>query len=202
MKTRMRVGSGVRKLLLALLAGAGVWAVSPSVASASLGDANTEIDYFGKNLFLGIAYHRYGCAFNGGYSNSTTNDRTYQGFTGTQYCYNGNTWANTNSSASTYYGYSTAGNLSDSWLGYYFSYANYDYGEALIGSNLSDWHSYGLSWQTNYANNSTGNRTSRDPSGAINYCSYNVLSNCNSDCWIGDFSTKQGAIVPTLSPCF
>jgi len=166
--------------------------------------ANAEIDYFGTNLFLGIAYHRWGCAIDGVYSNShVTTSNTYQGFTQTQYCFQGWTWAQENSSASTYYGYTAAGNLSDSWLGYYFCEANYDYGEAMAdGSNVADWHNYCHSWQgTMYSNNSTWDRSSRDPSGAINYCSYSVLSNCNSDCWIGDFSTRQGAVVPTLSPC-
>jgi hypothetical protein len=167
--------------------------------------ANTEIDYFGTNLFLGIAYHRWGCALNGPYSNSTvTTNNTYQGFTQAQYCHAGWTWQQTKDSASTYYGYTTAGNLSDSWLGYYFCYANWDYGEALVGVSgtaLANSNNYCHSWQSGYVNNSTADRTDRDPSGAANYCSYNVLTNCNSDCWIGDFSTRQGAIVPTLSPC-
>ena len=35
-----------------------------------------------------------------------------------------------------------------------------------------------------------------------NSCSYNILTNCNSDCWIRYFSTCNGHTVGTLSPCF
>jgi hypothetical protein len=194
------VGLGKGKLIVAALAGAAMWVAEPSTASA----ANAEIDYFGKNLFAGIAYHRYGCAFDGPYSNSVTDGNTYQGFTQTQYCGAGATWNTVNAAASTYYGYTSSGNLSPAWLGYYFCYANWDYGEAMSGvsgADLQNSNNYCHSWQSGYSNNSTADRTSRDPSGAANYCSYNVLTNCNSDCWIGDFSTRQGAIVPTLSPC-
>ncbi len=32
-------------------------------------------------------------------------------------------------------------------------------------------------------------------------CSYNILTNCNSDCWIRYFSTCNGDQIGTLSPC-
>jgi hypothetical protein len=35
-----------------------------------------------------------------------------------------------------------------------------------------------------------------------NSCSYNILFDCNSDCWIGEFSTCQGYTVGTASPCW
>lgn len=35
-----------------------------------------------------------------------------------------------------------------------------------------------------------------------NTCSYNVLTNCNSDCWIRKFSQCQGKQVSIASPCF
>jgi hypothetical protein len=34
-----------------------------------------------------------------------------------------------------------------------------------------------------------------------NTCSYNILSNCNSDCWIRYFSTCNGDPVGIVSPC-
>ncbi len=34
-----------------------------------------------------------------------------------------------------------------------------------------------------------------------NTCSYNILTNCNSDCWIRYFSTCVGHRVGTISPC-
>lgn len=33
-------------------------------------------------------------------------------------------------------------------------------------------------------------------------CSYNILTDCNSDCWIREFSTCQGNPIGILSPCF
>ena len=35
-----------------------------------------------------------------------------------------------------------------------------------------------------------------------NSCSYNILTNCNSDCWIRYFSTCVGDQVGIVSPCF
>jgi hypothetical protein len=33
-------------------------------------------------------------------------------------------------------------------------------------------------------------------------CSYNLVTNCNSDCWIRYFSTCAGKQVATISPCW
>lgn len=35
-----------------------------------------------------------------------------------------------------------------------------------------------------------------------NTCSYNILTNCNSDCWIRRFSGCMGHTVGIVSPCF
>jgi hypothetical protein len=35
-----------------------------------------------------------------------------------------------------------------------------------------------------------------------NECSYNVLTDCNSDCWIENFSMRQGWTVDTASGCW
>lgn len=36
-----------------------------------------------------------------------------------------------------------------------------------------------------------------------NVCSYDILSDCNSDCWMEDFSTRlRGTPVTTESPCW
>jgi len=35
-----------------------------------------------------------------------------------------------------------------------------------------------------------------------NTCSYNIVTNCNSDCWIREFSSCQGYQVPIASPCW
>lgn len=185
-------------LAIAVVAG---MALQLQPASAS----NYEVDYFGTNLFLGLAYHRWGCAIDGPYSNShVTSNNTYQGFTQKQNCYAGWTWQDEASYASTTYGWSSGGNVGDDWLGYYFCQANYVYGEAMAYGDPGDWHNYCHSWQgAMYSNNSTWDRTDRDPSNAINSCSYNILTNCNSDCWIQDFSSRQGTYtVPIASPCW
>jgi hypothetical protein len=42
-----------------------------------------------------------------------------------------------------------------------------------------------------------------DYAGQSNTCSYNVLLDCNSDCWMREFSRCQsGRAVSTLSPCW
>lgn len=52
-----------------------------------------------------------------------------------------------------------------------------------------------------------GSRTN-NKYGTANYasssstCGYNILSNCNSDCWIRYFSTCNGDGVGIVSPCF
>ncbi len=33
-------------------------------------------------------------------------------------------------------------------------------------------------------------------------CNYNILFDCNSDCWIKEFSACQGYQVPVASPCW
>jgi hypothetical protein len=184
----------MRKLLLTLAVG-----MAFPVAYA----ANSEIDYFGTNLFLGIAYHRWACAFDGPYVTSlVTTNNTYQGFDATQQCYAGWTWRDERNRADIYLGYVVTGNLGDDWLGYYFCSANWDYGLKLNdGSDASDWHNYCHSWQTAYSNNDTFGMNRRGTGAEPNACSYSVIFNCNSDCWISDFSSQQGSPVPIASPC-
>jgi|GEM_PF-2652605 len=179
------------------------------VAWASLGGSHAlanspYIDFFGRNLFLGIAYHRYGCLNNSSDSvhGVITSNNTYQGFTNQQYCFNGRSYAQTRREASIYLGWRTA--PTDAWLGYYFGLANWDYGTALVGTNPRDIRNYSHSLQTSYANNDTFGISPRSVSGAPNACNYNVITNCNSDCWMRDFSTRgwgSGGAVPIASPC-
>ncbi len=35
-----------------------------------------------------------------------------------------------------------------------------------------------------------------------NSCNYNIFTDCNSDCWMREFSTCQGYTIPIASPCF
>jgi hypothetical protein len=193
----------MRKIIVAALVGTFVWAAGPTGISQAR--AQSELDYFGTNLFAGIAYHRWACKVDGPYLNShVMTNNTYQGFTGTQYCHQGWMWSDENAHADTYLGSTAGGKLGDDWLGYYYGDANWAYGLALTGAyagNASDWHDYCHSWATNYANNSTADLSSRSVQGAPNACSYNVVTNCNSDCWIAHFSSAQGWTVATASPC-
>lgn len=179
------------------------------VACATLGGSRAQadspyIDFFGKNLFLGIAYHRYGCLNNstdfvGGF---ITSNNTYQGFSNQQWCFNGRPYAQTRREANIYLARRTA--LSDAWLGYYFGLVNWDYGTPLVGTNPRDIRNYSHSLQTSYRNNDTFGISTRSVPGAPNACSYNVITNCNSDCWMRDFSTRTwgpGGAVPIASPC-
>lgn len=178
-------------------------AVAFSLQSSSALADNAEIDYFGTNLFLGLAYHRWACAFDGPYLSSlATTNNTYQGFSATQQCHAGWTWSQTRNHADIYHGFNAGGNLGDDWLGYYFCSANWDYGLKLNdGSDAGDYRNYCHSWQTDYANNDTFGIRTRGSGAEPNYCSYSVIFNCNSDCWIRDFSTQQGWTVAIESPC-
>jgi hypothetical protein len=143
----------------------------------------------------GSASTYYGCA------SSSSDDITNGG------CTTDSTGSWHNSTVNTTYS-TSQGNLSDAWLGLYFDIANFDYGLPLNNGSgdsfYASYSNYSHSVQSGYSNNSTADVDSRDPTDATvpNYCSYNVLTNCNSDCWIGDFSTRQGAICPTISPCW
>lgn len=189
----------MRKLTMAVMAVV-VWAAGTSSALA----ANYELDYFGTNLFLGLAYHRWACALDGPSTSSrVTTNNTYQGFSNTQQCFAGFTWQDERNRADIYLGWAASGNLSDDWLGYYFGSANWDYGLKLNdGSDPTDWHNYCHSFQTGYVNNDTFGMNTRGTGGEPNYCSYDVFFNCNSDCWIRDFSTQQGSTISIASPCF
>jgi hypothetical protein len=75
----------------------------------------------------------------------------------------------------------------------------------------ASWYDYqylstSLSSAQSRANTCGGNTNSRynTPNYAArsNSCSYNVITNCNSDCWIRYFSTCMGDTVGTVSPCF
>ncbi len=203
----------MRKLFVAVVLGTVLWMFGPRL-DVRAAHAYEELDYYGENLFLGLAYHRWACA-----ESTTTiqSNNTYQGFTGTQHCVAGQPW---NSIAyDTYLGWTetdTRGHTEASgWDGYFYGYANWDYGLSLSFANTStissfdkvtpspsDWHYYSNSWFTGYADNSTWNINSRSTSGAPNSCSYNVLTNCNSDCWIRDFSSREGWTVSIASPCW
>ena len=104
--------------------------------------------------------------------NTIQADQEYDGFTYFNYC-------NTGASA--------ASVPSGEWFDW--NYAGPDYAGA------KGWlDNVGAQVNTCYA---TPNYQDRS-----NVCSYNVISDCNSDCWMENFSGRQGWLVSTASPCW
>lgn len=96
----------------------------------------------------------------------------YDGFTTKRYCYNG----------------ATAASVPDAeWYdwNYYWS-ANAVNGDSPHQAND----------HANWTYATWGNASSSSE------CSYNIATDCNSDCWIGEFSNHQGWLVDTASPCW
>ena len=104
--------------------------------------------------------------------NTIQSNQDYDGFTNTRYCNSGR----------------TADSVPNgSW---------YDYTH--LGTSLSTAKS---------RLDSCGSRTNTkygtpNYAASSNTCSYNILSNCNSDCWISYFSRCNGDEVGIASPCF
>jgi hypothetical protein len=136
------------------------------LSSAGAVQSATYIAYWGDDLFLGLAYHRFGC-----YDDDTKilSNQDYDGFTTNRYCYAGLAWNAPQSS------------------GYVFLDWNY-------ASSKAQLDSCGASTNTYYG---TPNYAARSTT-----CSYNILTNCNSDCWIRRFSSCQGYQIGIASPCF
>jgi len=135
------------------------------LGSVSTAQAAYYVDYFGDNLFLGLAYHRFGCLDN---DVTIQSNRDYDGFTNNRYCYAGQAWNAPQAAGHAYLDYNvTSGAAQLDACG---TQANNTYGTA------------------NYAATSTT-------------CTYNILINCNSDCWIRKFSSCQGKQIAIASPC-
>lgn len=122
------------------------------------------VEYYRKNLFLGLAYHRVGCLTDW---TSIVSNQDYDGFSTTRYCFNG----------------ASSDSVPD---GEWFAW-NYASGKAQLDSCGS--HTNSVYGTPNYADDSTT-------------CNYNILFDCNSDCWIREFSRCQGSQVSIVSPCF
>lgn len=98
-------------------------------------------------------------------------NQEYDGFTTSEYC--------------------TAGATSNSVPGG--SWFDYQYLSTSLSTAQSRLNSCGTSTNNKYG---TPNYAARS-----NTCSYNILTNCNSDCWIRYFSTCVGHTVSTASTC-
>jgi hypothetical protein len=99
-------------------------------------------------------------------------NQDYDGFTSTRYC--------------------DAGATSQSVPGA--SWFDYQYLSADLGSASSRLDACGVTTNGHYR---TPEYAARSTS-----CSYNIVTNCNSDCWIRYFSTCVGHTVSTASPCW
>ncbi len=136
------------------------------------------MDYWKDNLFLSIAYHRVGCLTG---SVSVVSNTDYDGFSNGDYCRNGSAW-----NSPGIYGTGTTYQLS--W-----SFGSATYSSAVSASNTCNTganNAYGT------ANNAYRSTT----------CSYNIFKNCNSDCWIKNFSNcldgSGGSGISIASPCW
>lgn len=99
-------------------------------------------------------------------------NQDYDGFTNTRYCRAG----------------TTANSVPNgSWF-------DYQYLSTSFSSAQSRANTCGNNTNNKYG---TPNYAARS-----NTCSYNIVTNCNSDCWIRYFSTCMGHRVSTASTCF
>ncbi len=149
------------------------YTMSNGTSAAALG-GTYYIDYWKNNLFLGIAYHRFGCMTN---DVKIVNDLDYDGFSDHDYCrYNyGLTDPATRGGESSY--------MSS------VQFTNWTFTQVksrldTCGSNTNSTYN-----TPNYARRSGS-------------CSYNIITNCNSDCWIKNFSTCVHQAIPIASPCW
>lgn len=99
-------------------------------------------------------------------------NQDYDGFTGSRYCNQGRTSDNV---------------PNGSWY-------DYTYLSTSLATARSRLDSCGS--RTNQKYNTPNYAASS------NSCGYNILTNCNSDCWIRYFSSCNGDSIGTVSPCF
>jgi hypothetical protein len=132
------------------------------------------MDYWKDNLFLSMAYHRVGCLTG---SVSVVNNTDYDGFSNGDYCRNGSSWQSPG-----VYGTGTTYQISWSFGSSSYTTAKSKADTCNTGAN----NAYGT------ANNAYRSST----------CSYNIFKNCNSDCWIKNFSTCIGSTISVASPCW
>lgn len=143
------------------------------VGSLVSGVRTTSADYY-------IEYYRdnlfLGLAYHrvGCLSDWTTiqSNQDYDGFTGNRYCNQGRTSDSV---------------PNGSW---------YDYTH--LGTSLSA----AKSRLDNCGSRTNSKYGTPNYAASSNTCGYNILSNCNSDCWISYFSRCNGDEIGTVSPCF
>jgi len=163
-------------------------------ATATDGSSVEYMDYWKNNLFLGIAYHRIGCLTG---STAVLSSQDYDGFSDGNFCRAGYGWQSPGQ-----FGSSTTYQISLNLEAVYgtmsFATAKANADKCANGGTLSDGRV--ISGGTNgvYSTASYAYRSTT--------CSYNVLTNCNSDCWIKNFSNcldgSSGSGIAIASPCW
>lgn len=165
----------------------GTYLAAGATATSSAAVSNATqyyADYWKDNLFMGIAHHRIAClsATKTDGSRVIVSDLDYDGFSDTNYCRKGLDWQ-----------------------------SPLQYGASSLQRSDALGSSYSVAVGHLDACGSQANTRYNTPSYArrSNSCGYNVLMNCNSDCWIREFSgcvssrvgNGKGAI-SILSPCW
>lgn len=168
---------------------------TPGVEGATSADGSSVeyMDYWKNNLFLGMAYHRIGCMSG---STAILSSQDYDGFSDGDFCRAGYGWQ----SPSQFGGsttYQISQNLEVTYGTMTFATAKANADKCASGGTLSDGR-YVTGTNVTY---NTPNYAYRSGS-----CSYNVLMNCNSDCWIRNFSNcldgSGGSGISIASPCW
>lgn len=142
------------------------------------GDGSYYINYFKDNLFLGLAYHRVGCLSDTG---TTVSDQDYDGYSEGNYCRKGEAWDGAKNHGAKFMDTECGGGACYFYIGSTLSASTAKANDCGNQAN----NQYGTA---NYARRSTT-------------CSYNILTNCNSDCWVRKFSNCMGYQIPIASPC-
>ncbi|HEU4536460.1 MAG TPA: hypothetical protein VFS00_20185 [Polyangiaceae bacterium] len=163
--TRSKVpGRSARKPLLRGLVAA--LAFAPALGAATEAQAADYVDYWGDDLFGGIAYHRFGCYDNDA---TTISNQDYDGFTTQRYCFAGRAW--------------------DALEGEGYVFLDWNYAPSRAQLDACGQQANQAYGTPDYAPDSVT-------------CDYNIFTDCNSDCWIREFSSCQGWEIGIASPCF
>jgi hypothetical protein len=162
------------------------------VSTILLGVAETAqagtMRYYGDNLFLGIAYHRVACYTSDNQTISSTVE--YDGFARgvfmddhvtEDYCVVGRGVMSPSNSIEVTFGYKS--NVSQSTMNSKKELTHDLYGDCSQGSNCLC-------------------AASEELQGWSQKCTYNILNNCNSDCWYYAFTYYMGSGQPIASPCW
>jgi hypothetical protein len=162
-------------------------------ATATDGSSVEYMDYWKNNLFLGIAYHRIGCMTG---STAVLSSQDYDGFSDGNYCRAGYGWQSPSQFGGSV-SYQISHNLEATYGAISFATAKANADKCANGGTLSD----GRVVTGTNVTYSTASYSYRSSS-----CSYNVLTNCNSDCWIRNFSNcldgAGGSGISISSPCW